>query len=216
MAARIKGHENRIERLESLEHANEAFLPFGQCLYYEEKEEHLAQAIFTLEPHFLTLEDDFCNSHLWVTWRLRCAESSACVNLLMTYNLDVGANYEYAAAYTKGGAMTNLAAGGATGIVVGRIPGSLVSSTYFGTGSALLVMPGYGQKHGVTSQWEMYDSTQSAGSRHESGHGGGTNTNAMGIVWRISLRVASGSKMEGVAHLYSICPPWYCGESPPD
>jgi hypothetical protein len=216
MAARIKGHENRIERLESLEHANAAFLP-GQCLYFEEykRATGLATSI-KLTPKYETLREDFCNSHIWLKWRFRTAEASACVPFLLQYSPWGLASYEYAYAYTKGGAMTNVAAGAANGVVIGRIPGSLVNSSYYGTGFLKIIAPQYGDYHGLCSEWEMYDSTQSAGSRQESGHASGTWNWTTGMVWSLTLCVASGSRIDGYAWLYSVCPEWYCGEGPPD
>lgn len=213
MARRIQEQERRIERLESLEHANEAFLGLG-CLEYIDHIDSIPVGSMTLNvpASSLTLHPWV---HLLITWHLYGYTGASIENLLCRINGLTGAGYDYAYHLTKAGAGTHGNAGGATSWVIGRIPGNSHDNSYYGTGWA--VLPHYGNYYDKTffSDWMMPELGVASANRIERGTSGGLRYTGFLRINSITL-FAAGTTIGGQFNLYGICPKWPVKAAPPD
>lgn len=209
MAARIKNHEDRIERLESLEFHNIAN-GIG-CIDFLDYiiSGGVASLRVDVPPNPYS-EGDYGWTNLKVFYAI-VSGTSGTKTLHVRFNNFATAFYGYTYKYAAASAgPTVVSADAQSSIVIGRLLGA-----YYTVGRFEIPLYSVPLHFECIGDYVANNGAAAVGSRVEKGDFGGVWSGGTAVVNRIDV-FASAGNIAGYLFLYGWCPRWVEGSGPPD
>ena len=207
VAGKLKNHEERLERLETLEFQNAA-LARG-CIDWLDYDNSAFFSVDVPANPYPTGQYGWTHLGAWFAFRSTTAGNKT---LHMTFNA-IAANYSYHYKFSYG-AVPTFGAGGGDGAAF-MVVGNLYGSSHWTTGEVRVPMYPIPIDMGAFGWWEAYDVSRSSGSREERGDFSGRVTSGIARVSQLSF-VPSADDIVGYVYLYGWCPTWDVAHGPPD
>jgi hypothetical protein len=208
LIARQEGIDKRVERLESLEGTK--WDDGRGCLSFEDSDQ-VANASPARVDVIPTLAEngDLKASQAILFWQGAHRNGGATmVDLYMTVNNHVGANYYYTYKYTKGGALTQVNPAIQNRFFVGRIGGIFEGSG--GTSYGRIIVPFYSNSfsdHHIFGDWSGWENSVGENARQEKGEYSGFHTGIGALrINRFDFFPAAGDFANFIVYLYLMCP----------
>lgn len=215
LVTRQKAIDKRVERLETLEFDQKSI---GQgCVAFVDSDFSYGagKATFHLDMPALLPSGNQPYSQASIFWALASTDESNLVNLHMQVNAVVGATYDFAYKFTKGGALTQVGLGGQTSWIIGRVAGFTRGQARGRITIPFAYDPSSSFDPSAFGDWTTHDTAGGANNKQEKGEWGGTNTFTAISQTQFDIFAAAGN-LFGFAYLYAWCPEGIPGGGPDD